>query len=485
MIAMEKIKSFFQKYKTETIIFSVAFLIRIFALIAILWWLGGESGAMSGGRVIAPFPVVGDGDSFDYYRLTENLINNRHFSLSDGAPFFSESLRVPAYPLFLAAIVVVFKHILAVSAIQNILAALSAAILYKTARLFLTKKISIAATAIFAFEPGGILVSNVILSETLFIFLFLLAIYLFLKQKDAPSLFGFFAVGFIIGIMALTRPVALFLPFIFMVFALFFYRGLPFKTLARLNIIFFAGFLLVIIPWSVRNKIIFNSWQISSVGAFNFYNYYLPEFISEKQNKNKEQVAESLRLRLSDNYPFYHYWSLKNSGEFKKISGETIKANPFSFAAYYLRKTLAFFFTNDWRVLLRALKMAPKPPADADSGKALLGGNAGAVSQTILSGAFGLKHFILLGGFLFWGLIDLLIIASVAESARLKNRRTFFTLFLFSLIIYFALATGPAANEARYRLPVVPLMFVLAAIGFNFIYSKIYEKCSVYRRHFS
>lgn len=469
MNAMKKIKSFFQKYKTETILFSVAFLLRVFILIAILWWQGvvGDFD----GRPANLFPIMG-GDSTDYYRLAQNLINHRQFSLSENAPFFLESLRVPAYPAFIAVILLLFKSLYAVSIIQDILAALAVVLFYRLSKLFFSERISIAAVILFMLEPSGLFLSNIILTETFFLFLFILFLYVFLKQKENPAIFYFLVSGIILGIATLTRPIAQFIPFFAIVFTFILYRNYPLKKIIVLNAIFIVGFLLIVLPWSIRNKIIFNSFQLSSVGVFNWYNYHIPLWHAQKYGLNNEEEIEKFKARFGGDrqQPKYKYWSLKNAPEMSQIVKEEIKKDPLGYMRFHLIKTIPFFVTDGLRDIARPLKLLALDSTTPNLSNDLASGNLKKIFRQIFSGNRDFNLFLL--GFAFWALVSILMIIGIIKSLFERDEITIYVLFFSFLIVYFALATGPVSS-GKFRLPVVPLMLLLAVLGFEFLFNKI------------
>jgi hypothetical protein len=77
------------------------------------------------------------------------------------------------------------------------------------------------------------------------------------------------------------------------------------------------------------------------------------------------------------------------------------------------------------------------------------------------------------------GILGLLFFGAFLETLRgtFEPRRRIFVAFFASFILYFALLTGPIAN-ARYRLPVSPLLFLLGIAGLRYLFLRISARFS-------
>lgn len=408
--------------------------------------------------------AVLSGDANAYRILAENIVKHRVFSVSQEAPFFPESFRSPGFPFFLAPLYFLFGNWLIILFILGILSTLVPVLLYFLGKKVDTKAAFVAAT-IFIFEPTRLFLANNLLTDTLFtIFLFLSVLFLFNSMQNYKRVF--FA-GSLLGVAALLRPIAVFLPLLFLPFislGRFNFAngaGLPAGRMGlggfmKLSAFFLVGFILIIFPWSLRNKLIFNSWQISSVASSNLANYNVPEFLKYKDDPRKEEILAELK-KLDEGIDPLKAHSLYRIKEMNNFSKKYIIEDPLGYLKFHLVKTIPFFVTDGWRDIARSLGFLSAIPPNLSTLIAL--GRWQDVFRFVKSG--GTDFLLFLPGFSFWFLTSALAAAAVIREAWSKSSVRFFVFFFAALILYFALLTGPVSN-ARYRFPVSGFIIFLA-----------------------
>lgn len=157
--------------------------------------------------------------------------------------------------------------------------------------------------------------------------------------------------------------------------------------------------------------------------------------------------------------------SFKSFDRYDEINNEVksyIKRNFLSSFVFHVYKTTPFFLTDGFREWAKTFKILDAPTPNLTD--LVLHGNIKGVFLAFSSSK--LSTFLFMVGFIFWLIINVFILISVLSSllsGEHKNKRHIIFLFLL-LIFYFAILTGPAA-QARYRLPVEPLMLILAVFG--------------------
>jgi 4-amino-4-deoxy-L-arabinose transferase-like glycosyltransferase len=151
---------------------------------------------------------------------------------------------------------------------QALLGAFCPILIYFTARALIPEKAARMAGIIAAGYPIFIWYIGWIMSENLFFFLLCLLIYQTVSLKDHLTWARLIGVGFIIGILSLTRGVGL--PFIGLIPVYVFYLfkgkfGARFLRAAMVGLVS----VVVIFPWMVRNRVVFKQWMLpaSEAGA--------------------------------------------------------------------------------------------------------------------------------------------------------------------------------------------------------------------------
>lgn len=214
------------------------------------------------------------GDEIDYSQLAIRILEGKPYH--SNFPLGFTNARAPLYPLFIAIIYFFTNNnILAVKLMQAIVGALICVIVFLISEnIFKDKRISFGAGIICVFYPFlSLRLTSSLFTETLFAFLLALAIYFLLKGYDYPNFkYNFFS-GLFMGLAALSKPVILaFLPFLILWLILFSSEN----VLSRLKkaVVVIVLMILTILPWTIRNYIVFKEFiPISTGGGVTFYGY--------------------------------------------------------------------------------------------------------------------------------------------------------------------------------------------------------------------
>ncbi len=216
-------------------------------------------------------PPVVDAQAYD--RIAVNLVAGFGFKedRTQSYEFDTAIIRAgPGYEFFLAGVYSVFGHYYeAVWVIQALLHAFSALLLFFICRKLFSEKgelIGLIAAGLFGFHPDLIEISAMLMTETLYLFLIILTVYLFVLAHERPensALSGAF--GLVSGFAILTRPpVILFIPVILFAY----YRLKRYRS----AIWFIAGLALPIVPWVVRNYLIYHQIILTTlIGEYNLW----------------------------------------------------------------------------------------------------------------------------------------------------------------------------------------------------------------------
>src|SRR4030042_6001493 len=149
------------------------------------------------------------------------------------------SLIPPGYSIFLAFIYWLFGHsFLAARIVQAIISTGSVYLLYKIAQFSFEEKESILATWIMALYPQNLIMADLLLTETWFMFLLLLGVLFLITGIEKGSWGALIISGFVFGVSILTRSILfLFIPFL-MFFVICIRRSI--RDFIHLLIVFFC-----------------------------------------------------------------------------------------------------------------------------------------------------------------------------------------------------------------------------------------------------
>jgi 4-amino-4-deoxy-L-arabinose transferase-like glycosyltransferase len=216
-------------------------------------------------------------DEKEYFGAAAVLADGRGFSFFDTATW----LRPPLYIVFLATFIRAFgTNLVVIRLVQTLISVATVLLVYVLAKDIGGRRAALIAGLIAAlFLPLAIL-PYLILSETLFIFLFLAGFVLMVKARrlvrgaekaSKRRLLTYLAAGgALLGLAALTRSIALtFLPFVLVWFLIMW----PRKGSALLQFALVAGVCLVVIaPWTARNYVTYHRFlPIDNTSGYDFW----------------------------------------------------------------------------------------------------------------------------------------------------------------------------------------------------------------------
>jgi len=203
---------------------------------------------------IVDVDVLPANDMEDYDKRALLLVNEGTFVTGEA---HGSTYRPPGYVVFLAAIYGLIDHkYRLVYAIQSVLSVASLYAIYSIGAQLWNRWVGLIALVLSAVYVPFIGYSGVLLSETLFNFLFLFAVAAFLRGVQKESGWWFAAAGVLFGLSVLTRSIALIVPPILVVWLLLEKKTWPWKygKQAWIRIVLlFAAMALIIAPWTIRN----------------------------------------------------------------------------------------------------------------------------------------------------------------------------------------------------------------------------------------
>ncbi|MCF7835747.1 MAG: hypothetical protein K9M15_01360 [Candidatus Marinimicrobia bacterium] len=348
----------------------------------------------------------------------------------------------PVYPFFLAGVYGIFgHHYEVVWIIQAFLRALTALFLFLICvKIFGDpskamqldgqegRKMGWFAASFFGFYPDLIEIGSMLMSETLFIFLTTLFVYIFLFFYKKASCWNTISLAFVFGLIMLVRSsVGLFLP----VLLFCFYRKKAWKFL----VLFMFIFGVVMTPWAVRNYVVYDKF-IPTMANFGFNPWVGNHEGADGEGGNMPELHQAIAdLGPVDANEYA-------AGQFKSF----IKAHPFEYVRLTLTRLVKYFsfirplgfwfYQHGW-------------------------------SQMVFVASSAMASIVL---FIF-GFAGIFSVISPAGRGKKEKREELLYLIAFTFLT--CLSIIPFLIETRYRLPVYPFMAIFAGIFvYRFIISR-------------
>ncbi len=272
----------------------------------------------------------------DYTLQTNNLIRNRSF-VDEGKVL---NRYTPVYPLLLYGAYRVTEWFglevrTGTLLLTALLTALSALLICEIAfLLYRNRLLALLAGFVFASQPYILQGLTKTMSVTPFMTFFYLGILLFfgvLLKRDKNPFLPLLLVGIVLGVATLTRPIGLFLPFVFAFLFLVLYRGSALLQRGLYAAAILAGALLAISPWQAFNyahgqKILLSSDKVHSIVDGVMFNNS-----SSKEPMRLPEDVDALALRLSTS-------DVESKGAFFGLVFQELKQDPVPVVKLYAIK---------------------------------------------------------------------------------------------------------------------------------------------------
>jgi len=396
-------------------------------------------------------------DTSSYLEPAHNMLLHGSFLDRTGLP---DLYRTPGYPLFLTLANSAGPGVTAL--IQVILSVFSVVLVWRLAgSVFNDDRTALVAAWIFAFEPLSVTYSVILLAETLFLTLFLLSLERLVEFLRGHSLRVLAVSGLWLAAATFVRPVTYYMTIALalgLLVALARVPGLRWKAPAVL--------LLTVLPWlvawQIRNKVETGFGGFSAVAIHDLYFWEAAEVTADAEHKTVEQVKHEFGSASEDEYVAAHPeqagWNLAERLKFRQSEAARIlKAHRGIFVRKQLKGSMIVAFSPGSADLLMLLHL----PVDQ-------GAYNRTANESPLQAAFQLvRAYPLQGAVMAASEIFLLGLYLLAAVGILRGGAPKSYMWLMvGVSLYFVLViTGGAVAVARYRLPVMSLVCVLAAAG--------------------
>ena len=361
-------------------------------------------------------------DERDFDTTAQNLVQGNGFSRipNSSVPMIR---RVPLYPLFLAVIYRTSRHsINAVRALQIFLVALTALIGYLVARLIFKGKLALLSLLLIGLWPPLIVFSTRIMSEVLNTFLLSLSILCLVMLIRRRSIILAFIAGLLMGITTLCKATTALFPFFVFFFLILVYPSRKQALCHGLILILAAA--IAISPWTIRNYVEFRTFIPLQLGVSP--GFWVGTDISEggRWQGEDKMLHHKFSKPLRDDHLYVERFYFKEAME-------SIKENPGGYLTLLVKKAGGF-----WR----------RP-------------SVGGVEK------FGLKKILIRGSN--YLVHYLAIVFGIIGSVLVVRRKILLAYPLILIIFYYTLMYALLFAEPRYRIPVLPMVIVLAIYGFS------------------
>jgi len=403
--------------------------------------------AIALGLRVVCFFLNRDNNPLFLYPIMDSLYHHEWAEKIVGGDFWGNEVffRAPLYPYFLALLYKIGGTSIAFAVFcQHLLGSVTSVLLYFLARELFSRLVALLAGLLAAgywpflyFEGELLIVSLILMLNTACLWGLTKA----MKTGDKRL---FLAAGLILGLSAIARPSVL----IFIVvlpLVLRYGTGLLARSDAkptwRLNLaLMLAGTVLVIIPVLVRNYVIGRDFvPIASQGGVNFY------IGNHHQSDGRTAIVPGTRPDWWGGY--YDTISRAEKDEKRQLK-------PSEVSNHYFKRGFEFVFSSPWeslKLFSRKSYMFWAGGERSNNKYIYFFWDLSGMRKVPLAGFWLIAPLALLGGALQW-----------RRRAQLAGLYLFVVSYMAGVILFFV--------NARFRLPVVPLLIIFAAYAVFYLY---------------
>ena len=440
-LLIQKVQEVWRGYRTELSVFFLVFGVRFaYSLVALMGF--------------GPDSFVSFLDAEVFVREAYTMLNHGVMSQFLEPPFLPDPLRTPLYLWFLAVLLKLGFSLFGIVTVQNIGMGIVAVLLYRIGvLLFSDKRIGIFAVTLFAVEPSSVYWSNMLMSDVLFVFLFMSALYFFTQKR-------WYMTALFFGLLTLTRPLGLYLfPVVLIMTTLNYFHASMTGMRERLQhtgvwpllkrlMIMVLLFILVVSPWVIRNKVVFNHAGLSTAGWLNLYIFTVKEFASRRGLPLPMPSVPDGYHPGKYKEVFYNY-EFESAEFFKKHTLDIVKAYPVSYAFFHITSGIQGLHNHDYPYLANYV-IAPL--------------------ITTKAATLWAHRMEVLGQGIWWFLYLCVVVGLFKKGKRHWQSFLLGFVLLNAMLIGY---NGVISSGGRYGLPFVPLLLLLAGYGFFFGYDRL------------
>jgi len=409
-------------------------------------------------------------DSGGYDRPAVNLVEHHVYSSSDNPPFEPYAYSAPVYSVFLAFVYTILGHHPPMAILFQI--AINLVTLYVTYRIGMTlfnRPVGIMAAGALAVDIGQVLYSNQLLTETLFTLLLSLSIYSLLRFLEKERTGNGILTGIFMGLAALCRPIALYLPILLVVVFLIRFREDLLRGFRR-YVLMICCFMLVLMPWLARNYHLFGVLQLNSSQGDTFLFYNVAYLRARVEGVTFSEAREELKQEVQGEVEKRNLNPMEKSVLYQRRAVGEILQHPVDYTIVHLSGVMPLLMLPNTNVAAYMLGI----PASHTGfiANLLTRGLTANVSEfhkiymEFLKPSGGQLIFILAFLIEVSALVGTYLLIVYGLWASQRRGKLAAIAVLGTVLLYLALATGPV-GRGRFRVPMMPYLYLLASHGLH------------------
>jgi len=404
-------------------------------------------------------------DQAMYIQLGQTMAETESFLQNTGNEYSIVTERVPGYPALLALVYMLFgENNMAVVIVQIFIDSLTCVIIGLIAELIVTRGFLVAGL-ISALNLSMITLSGMILTDTLFLFLFSLFILFVFRYLKDPAKLDIFLAASLLCVATLVRPVSYYLVLLLLPLLVGFliWKRRPFKYVIHSSILYIIPIIVAFGSIHHRNFNEYNTFSLVSQGGVHAMYWVVPATYQysgqgsyqEGQAFAKKHIKHAM---IRDNIESLSDNPFENSGYHMKIAKQALLELGVSNILHAWSVGAIVNFLLPSAAYAPAIRAMEHPSFYATPGNGVIEKLVNYISNT---NGFIYLLIITVGSIisLIFLVISIFGFYKMLKSSKLEDGVK--EIIFFSLLIstYFIAITGPIIG-VKYRLPVELIMTI-------------------------
>jgi 4-amino-4-deoxy-L-arabinose transferase-like glycosyltransferase len=391
-------------------------------------------------------------DAQQYLTIAKNIVHHHAFSMSPEPPHVPDMRRTPGYPFFLAPFVTSFENpVFWIIAAQLLLSLMTCWILWDWAHKRWTSQAAWVSAAIVGLDWVTLAHTYAVLTESLFLLFYTLAILKTWNSLEDDSK-GTFWAGLLWGITALIRPVVFYLPVLL--------AGLWWRNKKSALVFLLASYLLPGL-WLLRNVTTAHYFGFTSNDGFSLLLYPASGIESMRTGVPITEVREKLLREVQATVPpgsselVYHE-------AYRKKADAIIKSSYYGFLLYNAHGALRLLGGTGIEMLIDLLHLPTTSPGTSTPREPVLIRFSGTQALLRQYPALWPLHL----GYL--AALGILYVAFFFGIRQLWRARAHSIAAFLLLAFLYIIAISSHQGYYRFRIPLVPLLALSAGSYLSF-----------------
>lgn len=287
-------------------------------------------------NIVPQLPVISK-DSEEFALLTNTLLDKKVFQQNGNV----ETVRSPGYPFFAAVITLVGRSFFAVTFVQIILIFLSVFIIRRIGCSVASRNVGELSGLLFVFNPVTLVLALVLMTDTLFLFLFVLGFYIALSLSERNYWKYLVLVILLFSSAIYVRQMGIFALPIFI--APIFIAQISSKKRTQVILILTLSLVATTLPWTLRN---YAHTSVASFSSFKSLNlsWAVTQFMADQ---NHTDVTTEVRNFEKITGISEEGWrDLRNADVVSREAERIILRSPFSYIKFHTLMSVSFLSSS-------------------------------------------------------------------------------------------------------------------------------------------